>query len=145
MDQRRGDALLHTSAYRVLYGDTDAGGVVYYGAYMRLLELGRTEFLREVVGVSYGELVDQGLIFPVVELRCRYHAPARYDDLLKIDTWIEEVTGATVRFAYTIRRAGLAGPLLTGHTINAAVNPSGRPVRIPRDLALRLRGVVRKP
>ena len=128
------------TAYRVIYGDTDAGGVVYYGTYMRLLETGRSEYLRQVLGISYAELTEAGLIFPVVELHCRYHAPARYDDLLVISTWIEEITGATIRFSYAIKKEGPSPrPLLTGYTINAAVGLDGRPRRLPKELSLMIK------
>ncbi len=132
---------VHTLSYRVLYGDTDAGGVVYYGTYMRFLELGRTEYLRSVLGITCAELVEQGTVFPVVELQCRYHSPARYDDLLKIETWVDGVTAATIRFGYLISRDGR--PVLTGSTVNASVGPGGRPRRLPSTLAQRLQRVLK--
>ncbi len=76
---------VHTTTCRVLYGDTDAAGVVYYGNYMRYFEIGRTEFMRDLVR-SYKEIEDEGLVLPVIECSARYKASATYDDLLIIKT-----------------------------------------------------------
>ena len=64
---------------RVRYGDTDQMGVAYYANYLRWFEIGRAEMLR-ALGTSYREVEADGLSLPVVEARCRYHKPARYDD-----------------------------------------------------------------
>src|SRR5690606_4436133 len=90
--------------YRVIYGDTDQMGVVYYGNYLRYFEAGRNEFLREK-GARYRDVERELQIhLPVVEATVRYRHPARYDDLLRIETWIEEVRRASLRFAYRIVR-----------------------------------------
>ncbi len=70
---------------RVLYGDTDAGGVVYNANYLRYFEFGRTEMMRERV-CSYREIEELGFILPVTECWARYKAPAFYDDLLTVET-----------------------------------------------------------
>jgi Thioesterase-like superfamily len=67
--------------FRVLYADTDAGGVVYNAAYLRFLEGARTEAMR-AAGVPYTRFVEQGLHLPIVEQTVRYRRPAYYDDLL---------------------------------------------------------------
>ena len=75
---------VHSYAYRVLYGDTDAAGVVYYANYLRYFERGRTEYMRDIVLMTYREVEGLGLILPVIECYSRYKAPAIYDDLLTI-------------------------------------------------------------
>ena len=68
---------------RVIYGDTDQMGVVYYANYLRYFEFARSEFLR-AHGRSYREMEAEGLSLPVVEATCRYMAPARYEDVLRV-------------------------------------------------------------
>jgi len=126
--------------YRVIYGDTDCGGVMYYGNYLRLFEIGRTELLR-ARGLTYREIEEkEGLILPVVEVHVRYKAPARYDDLLEIETRVTEVAPHRVRFEYEVRRG--AEILARGYTVHAPVNRKGRLTRFPEDLRQRLSALV---
>ncbi len=73
------------TSYRIIYGDTDQMGVVYYANYLKWFEMGRTEFLREI-GVPYVSGEDTGLHFPVIEVSCRYYRPAHYDEGILIDS-----------------------------------------------------------
>ncbi|MBU0485559.1 MAG: acyl-CoA thioesterase [Proteobacteria bacterium] len=123
---------VHQTAYRVLYGDTDSGGVVYYANYLRYFEAGRTELLRHY-GTSYRALEDQGFILPVVECKCRYKASAFYDDLLVIETTLVEVKKISCRFDYRILRESDQKLLVKGYTIHAVVNREGRLSRFPDD------------
>ena len=75
---------------RVRYSETDRMGIVYHGAYVTWFEVGRTEWLRET-GWSYREMESDGIALPVIEARCEYRQPARYDDDIEI------ATRATVR------------------------------------------------
>lgn len=84
------DKLIHRSQHRVLYGDTDAAAVVYNANYLRYFELGRTEFMRDRV-CTYREIEQLGIILPVTECHIRFKAPARYDDLLIIETFLTEL------------------------------------------------------
>ncbi|WP_297056900.1 thioesterase family protein [Thermosulfurimonas sp.] len=118
--------------YRVIYGDTDTGGVMYYANYLRLFEIGRTELLRRQ-GLTYRDLEEQrGLILPVAEAHIRYRAPARYDDLLEIHTRISEVRPHRVRFDYRILRQGRL--LAEGYTVHAPVSREGRLQKFPPDI-----------
>src|SRR5205807_9030057 len=95
---------------RVRYGDTDQMGFAYYANYLRWFEMARNEYLRDL-GYPYARLEAEGLRLPVVEAGCRYLWPARYDDLLGLDAWIEAVSRIRVRFEYRIQRLEpLAGP-----------------------------------
>lgn len=91
----------HQTTYRVCYADTDQMGYVYYGNYARLYEIGRVEALRSV-GLSYKELEASGVMMPVYELKCRYHAPAKYDDLLRITTYIKQLPKARIVFEFEV-------------------------------------------
>ena len=125
---------VHSLPYRVLYGDTDKAGVVYYGTYMRLFEAGRTEYLRDLCGMSYAGLEQQGLILPVTEAYCRYKSSARYDELLEIQTAIEKITKVSIRFNYRIMHQDRGSLVAQGFTVHAAVNPDGRLTRLPESI-----------
>ncbi|MFO7761469.1 MAG: acyl-CoA thioesterase [Thermodesulfobacteriota bacterium] len=131
-------APVHEIRHRTLYGDTDAGGVVYYANYQRYFEKGRTEFMREHA-ISYRELEDQGYILPVVESYLRYKAPACYDDLLLIRTSIQELSRISWRFNHHILRARDEKLLVKGFTVHVSVNRQGRITRMNRDILSQLK------
>ena len=115
---------------RVIYGDTDQMGVVYYANYLRYFELARSEFFR-AHGGSYVEMEASGLMLPVVEATCRYQAPARYDDLLLIGTEVSEVSRVRLTFSYRVTREGETVTICTGTTVHACIGKNGRPARLP--------------
>ncbi len=121
---------------RVLYGDTDQMGVVYYANYLRFFEAGRNEFIR-AKGLRYREFEARfGLMLPVVEAGIAYRSPARYDDVVRIETSLAEVRRASARFGYRVLRESEL--LATGHTLHACVDPAGRVKRMPQELLDRL-------
>lgn len=121
---------------RVIYGDTDRMGVAYYANYLRWFEAGRGEYMR-ARGLLYRDFETRfGLGLPVVEAGVRYLAPARYDDLIRVETTLVEARRATARFEYRIVRG--ADVLATGHTVHACVDAEGRVQRMPRELLERL-------
>jgi acyl-CoA thioester hydrolase len=128
----------NSCTYRVIYGDTDKMGVVYYANYLRWFEKGRSEFLRQL-GQPYTGVEERGLHFPVFEVSCRYHKPARYDDVITIETELVEVSRAALSFRYRIYSDDPNDPVATGLTKHACVTESGKIARIPTDLAERLR------
>ncbi len=117
--------------YRVIYADTDAAGVVYYGNYFRFFEIGRTEFLRELTGISYKEIENGGILLPVTESYCRYKASARYDDLLEISTSIVKLSKVSISFAHEIRNLKNGQLLATGYTRHASINRQGKISALP--------------
>jgi len=121
---------LYRHRCRVIYGDTDSGGVVYYANYLRYFEAARTEFMR-ALALSYKEIEEQGFILPVVECHVRYKASARYDDLLLIETCLVEVKSRTCRFNYRIIRENDGKILVQGYTAHAVVDFDGRLTKFP--------------
>ena len=118
--------LREVARYRVIYGDTDQMGFVYYGNYLRYFEIARNEFLRQA-GARYRAFEeDHRLMLPVVEAQVKYRRPARYA--------ISEVRGASARFVYAIRRLPDGEALVDGHTIHACIDRAGRVARIPSEL-----------
>src|SRR5881409_3481599 len=124
---------------RVIYGDTDQMGVVYYANYLRFFEIGRAEWIR-ARGRAYHDLEADGLRLPVVEAYARYRAPARYDDLIDIDVEPRDVRRVSLRFEYRLRRVGDDALIAEGHTLHASVGPNGRPRRLPDDVLRLLTG-----
>jgi acyl-CoA thioester hydrolase len=117
---------------RVIYGDTDQMGVVYYANYLRYFEAGRNEFIR-AKGLRYRDFEERyALRLPVTEAGVRYQQPARYDDLLRLETSLEEVRRASTRFAYRLLRDGAV--LATGRTVHACVDLAGKVRRLPEEL-----------
>jgi len=125
--------LTNLTSYRVIYGDTDQMGVVYYANYLRWFERGRSEFLRQI-GLPYSTIERQGVHFPVAEVTCRYTESARYDDVVEILTELAELGRASLAFNYRVSRADDHRILATGATKHASIDSSGRLVRIPKVL-----------
>jgi acyl-CoA thioester hydrolase len=135
---------VHQTTYRVLYGDTDAAGVVYYANYLRFFERGRTEFMREMV-LTYRDIENQGLTLPVIESYSRYKAPAAYDDLLVIETSLVELKNVSCRFNYRIYRNDNDNSrtlLAKGYTVHASVNRNGKLTRFPANLIEKLQKII---
>ncbi len=122
--------MIHRCETRVIYGDTDRMGQAYYGNYFRWFEIGRSEFFR-VLGLTYREIEERGFFLPVAECGARYHAPARYDDLLVIETGLDSTVRGGIRFQYRIYRKQGMELLAEGFTHHAFVDVSGRVVRPP--------------
>lgn len=119
---------------RVIYGDTDQMGVVYYANYFRYFEFARSEFFR-AKGGDYRALEKEGSFLPVVEATCSYKASAKYDDMLIIRAAVTALKRASLTFEYEIRREGEDRVLCTGRTVHACVGRDGRPTRIPEAIA----------
>jgi len=106
-------------------------GVVYYANYFVWFEVGRTDLLRRA-GWSYHGMEAEGFSLPVIEARCAYHQPARYDDELDVQTTGEMMSPVRVRFDYEIVRCTDAAVLASGHTVHAVLDRAGRPRRMPQ-------------
>lgn len=123
----------HKTNFRVCYAHTDKMGVVYYGNYLTMLEVGRTETMREL-GISYHEMEERGILMPAVEAHMVYKKPAKYDDLLTIVTVVERFPKAKIKFKSEIFNQN--GEILAdGYVVLAFVNKNtGRPTRCPEYL-----------
>ena len=107
---------------RVRYAETDQMGIVYYANYLVWFEIGRVELLRSL-GLAYSQLeIDHDCILPVVNASCRYRSPARYDDLILIETRPSLLRGTVIKFAYRILRKAPEGEqptlLAEGETVH---------------------------
>ena len=116
---------------RVYYEDTDFSGRVYHASYLRFLERGRTEWLRRL-GFEHRELeTSSGVVFAVRSLQIDYFAPALMDDLLRVETEISGLRGASIQFLQRILRDDQR---LVAATVLVAAIRDGRPPRIPDPL-----------
>ena len=139
--------LIHRSQHRVLYGDTDAAAVVYNANYLRYFELGRTEFMRAWV-CTYRDIEQLGIVLPVTECHIRFKAPARYDDLLIIETSLTGLKKISCTFSYRILREEDGGKprlLAKGFTTHASVNREGKLTPLPTDITQKLQPFLINP
>lgn len=117
--------------HRVIFGDTDQMGVVYYANYLRYFEAARAEYLRSL-GRSNRDLDAWGIGLPVTEAHCRYRRSSHYEDLLDIHVSIPQLRAASMRFVYKIEREGTL--IAEGFTMHACIGEDGRPRRLPEPL-----------
>jgi len=116
---------------RVRYQETDNMGVVYYGNYFTWFEVARTEYLRSL-GLVYRDLEAKGFYLMVASASCRYKSPTRYDDLVRVRTWVSEIRNSSMKFEYELFLG--ERPVAAGDSLHVFTNRSGKPTRIPDDV-----------
>jgi acyl-CoA thioester hydrolase len=117
---------------RVRYAETDQMSVVYYANYLIWMEVGRVEFCR-AQGIRYRDMeVDDGILLVVAEANCRYLAPARYDDEVRISTALGSATPRMVRFDYELYDQTSGTRLAHGFTKHIFCGRTFRPAKLPR-------------
>lgn len=92
---------VHETAIRVRYAETDQMGYAYYGNYAQYFEVARVEMLRSL-GFTYKGFEADGVMMPVLELKCKYIRPALYDDALTIRTTLKEMPNTRIHFTYEV-------------------------------------------
>ena len=122
----------HDTILRTRYGETDQMGIIYHPNYYVYFEMGRTEYLREAVGISYKEMEELGVMLPLTETHCKYRIPARYDDELTVRTTIKEMTVARIAFSYKLLRGSDEEMLAEGETVHAFANRTGKPINMKK-------------
>jgi acyl-CoA thioester hydrolase len=128
----------HELELRVRYAETDQMGVVYHTNYLVWCEIGRTELIRAVTGVSYAALEAQGVLLAVAELSIRYHGAARYDNLVRVRTSLAGARSRAVTFDYLITNAESGEKLASARTVLIALDRAGKPVTMPDQLRQQL-------
>lgn len=118
---------------RIYYEDTDAGGVVYHANYLHYFERARTEFFRQR-GLSVRELHERGCIFPVVRVEVDFRAPARHDDLLRIETQVLEVGKTSFVLGQQVIRSIDEVLLVAGTVKLVCISPAMKAKRLPADI-----------
>lgn len=119
--------------FRVRYAETDQMQVVYHANYLVWCEIGRTDLIR-LLGTSYADIERQGVSLAVVDATIRYHAAARYEDMIRVKTVLVEARSRSVTFEYTIENADTGARLVTARTTLASINGEGKLVAMPDHL-----------
>ena len=118
----------HSHPIRARFAETDAMGVVHHASYLLYLEESRVAWMRER-GHSYAELREEGVDFAVIEAFVQYRQPIRFDDVIDVHLAIGKLTRMTMQVGYLLTVGG--EPRATAVTVHAAVDPTGRPARMP--------------
>ncbi len=116
---------------RVRYVECDPMGVAHHTMYPVWFEMGRTELLRST-GVDYASLERKGVMLAVVRLDVSYLQPARYDDVLQLETLLESMGRVKIEHRYELRREHEV--LARAHTVLACVGSDGRPREVPDEI-----------
>lgn len=134
-----GQIFHHT--HRVTYAECTIGNHIYHARYLDLLEAARGEFCRHL-GVTLVQLQEQDAIFPVIECRLRFKAPARYDDVLTIEVWVTAAEKVRLNFGHRIvNQRGTV--ILEAETFHVCTSVAEKPKRLPEELVTRLAPFVR--
>ena len=121
----------HQTRVRVRYAETDQMGVVYYANYLVWMEVARVEFCK-CLGFRYRDMeLEDGVLLAVIEAKCRYLHPARFDEEVIVETEIAEANSRLVEFAYEMRLADSGRKLATGSTRHIFCNREMKRVRLP--------------
>jgi acyl-CoA thioester hydrolase len=122
---------------RIYHEDTDCGGVVYYGNYLKYFERARTQYLEER-GLSVAGLMKEGTVFVVVHAEVDYRSPARYGDTLVIETVVSDMTAASFTFSHVIRERESQRVVVEGSARLATVDGSGKVKRLDKAMVVAL-------
>jgi len=120
--------LEHEIQVRVRYQETDGQGRVHHTNYINYFEVARVEMLR-ASGKTYRNLESDGIMLVVTKVNCEYYRGAIYDDLLTIKTTVTRAKGVRIDHHYEIFNEGEL--VAKGDTTVAAVDPTGKVVRLP--------------
>ena len=116
---------------RVRYSETDQMGTFYNSRALEWFECGRTELMRNLLGMSYAVLEEKGVFLPLVEAHLEFQGGACYDDLLNVESTVEFQGRAKLRFEVRITQSEGARPVVRGHTVHAFMDSRGKPIRPP--------------
>ena len=122
---------IHEFEIRARYQETDNMGVVYYANYLVWFEVARTEYFRSM-GIVYRKLEEKGVYLMVASANCQYKSPARYDDIVRIQSWIPEIKNSSLKFEYKLYLGERL--LANGESVHVFTNKSGRPIKIPQEI-----------
>jgi acyl-CoA thioester hydrolase len=108
-------------------------GVVYHANYFVWCEMGRTDYIRRL-GVSYADMERGGVSLAVSELSARFHAAARYDDVIRVQTALTEIRSRMIAFDYLISNADTNQRLVSAHSTLISIDRAGKPVALPSEI-----------
>jgi acyl-CoA thioester hydrolase len=115
---------------KVRFVETDMMGVVHHSNYFRWFEMARVEYLRQI-GILLTDMMAEDIVFPITDVDCKYRASARFDDYIRIEAELAEVSKVKMVFTYEVLREADGVLLATGRTQNAFTNKQGKIIRLP--------------
>ena len=125
----------HTFEQKVYFSDTDNYGVVWHGAYLRWMEMGRVDYCKSV-GYTLSELEARNILLPVSSVNIKYKSSAKLEDTVVIETEVTEFRGLSATFTQTIRSKSTGNVYTTAEVVIVAVDSNGKLYRrIPEPLA----------
>jgi acyl-CoA thioester hydrolase len=129
---------------RVRYAETDQMGIVYHANYFVWFEVGRVELLRQL-GFSYRDMEERdGCGIAVIDARCRYKAPARYDDEIIVRTRLRLLRESLIQFEYDVLRADGETLLAEGDTTHIVVDREMKKTPLPEKYTIAFRQAMGK-
>jgi len=128
----------HIMEIKIYYEDTDCGNVVYYANYLRYMERARTEYMA-ARGSSIKTLMEQGSLFMILHAEVDYRSSAHLGDILVVETWVTETTGATITFQHTMKEKTTNRLITECKATAVCVDATGKPKKIPRQALENLR------
>ena len=120
-----------TSTLRVRFGETDLMGIVHHATYLVYFEAGRVEWLRRR-GITYADWTERGVQVPVASAELQYRAPSRFDDVLTIETTLQDLRSVSLGYTYRIRRGDTL--VAEGATRLACIDMNHKLLRIPEEI-----------
>ncbi len=123
---------VHILKMRVHYEDTDFSGLVYHANYLKFCERARSDYLR-VAGIDQNTMASDGSAFVVRRMVCDFRKPARFDDVVEVQSWATEVSGARILLAQRVKR--IETSIFEAVVTVAMIAKSGKPMRIGAEMA----------
>ncbi len=117
---------------RVIFADTDGMGIVYHSNYIKWFEAGRNEYLRDI-GYEYTKMEREGIWTPVIEVHCKYKNPAKFDDVLRVETRIKELGAVKFTMSYEIFNDETNQLIMEGSTVHVITSPELKPIRLDKE------------
>ncbi len=127
---------------KVRFVETDMMGVVHHANYFRWFEMGRVEYLRQA-DVYLLDLMADGIVFPITHVDCKYQASAKFDDIILIETFLEELTPVKMIFTYKVFRREGKILLASGSTQSVFTDNQGKIIRLPKKYYEKLQSSVK--
>lgn len=114
------------------YYETDQMGIIHHSNYYRYFEVARTDYIKDIIGMTYKDVESAGVRMPLTETHCKYKTPALYDDEITITTTVREMTVVRITFDYVITRERDGALIAEGVTAHAFTNVENKPINLKK-------------
>lgn len=121
-----------TTKITTRYYETDQMGIIHHSNYYRYFEVARTDYLKDIIGMTYKDIENAGVRMPLTETHCKYKTPALYDDEITITTTVRDMTVVRITFDYVITREKDGALIAEGVTVHAFTNIENRPINLKK-------------